>query len=167
MPWFKPRNLFEETFEITIIIKGLDGVLEAIGGILLLIISPDTINHLARWATQGELSSDPHDFIATHLMHTAQSLTHGKALFGALYLLSHGMVKIVLVLALLKNRLWAYPWMIAFLLIFIVYQTYQFSLTHSITMALLTLFDLFVVWLTWREYQRQKARLAPPPKATA
>jgi uncharacterized membrane protein len=34
---------------------------------------------------------------------------------GAVYLLAHGLVKVILVAALLKNQLWAYPWTIAFL----------------------------------------------------
>jgi uncharacterized membrane protein len=29
--------------------------------------------------------------------------------FGAVYLLAHGLVKVILAAALLKNRLWAYP----------------------------------------------------------
>ena len=36
-------------------------------------------------------------------------------LFGAVYLLTHGLVKVVLVVALLLNKLWAYPWMIGVL----------------------------------------------------
>ena len=33
----------------------------------------------------------------------------------------------ILVAALLKNQLWAYPWTIAFLGIFIAYQLYRLS----------------------------------------
>ena len=79
--------------------------------------------------TQGELSEDPHDFIATHLLHTANGLTGDAVLFGAIYLLIHGLVKIVLVVALLLNKLWAYPWMIAVLLLFIGYQLYRIAWT--------------------------------------
>ena len=47
MTWFKPRDLLDRTFEIGIILKGLDGVLETIGGILLLAVSPSQINAIA------------------------------------------------------------------------------------------------------------------------
>jgi hypothetical protein len=39
MSWFRPRDLLDQTFEVGIILKGLDGVLEGIGGLLLLIVS--------------------------------------------------------------------------------------------------------------------------------
>ncbi|WP_053544309.1 hypothetical protein [Corynebacterium deserti] len=34
-------------------------------------------------------------------------------LFSSICLLTHGLVKVVLVAVVLKNKLWAYPWMIA------------------------------------------------------
>jgi uncharacterized membrane protein len=114
MSWFRPRDLLDQTFEVGIILKGLDGVLEVIGGLLLLVVSPATIDRLVTSLTQHELSEDPHDLLATHLLKTAHGLTGAAVLFGAVYLLAHGLVKVVLVAALLKNQLWAYPWTIAF-----------------------------------------------------
>ncbi len=64
-------------------------------------------------------------------------------------------------MALLKNRLWAYPWMIAFLAAFIGYQAYRLTFTLSFGLAALTIFDLFIAWLTFREYRKQLARHAP------
>jgi len=69
-------------------------------------------------------------------------------------------VKIVLVAALLKNKLWAYPWMIAFLGAFIVYQAYRLTFKLSFGLAALTIFDIFIAWLTFREYRKQLARHA-------
>lgn len=155
-----PKDLLDRTFEVAIILKGLDGVLEVIGGLVLLVVTPATINRIVTALTQHELSQDPHDFIASRLLNTAHGLTRSAVLFGALYLLAHGVVKIVLVVALLKNKLWAYPWMIVFLLVFIVYQIYRITLVPSAGLAALTAFDVFVVWLTYREYQKQRYRLA-------
>lgn len=81
-------------------------------------------------------------------------------MFGAIYLLSHGIAKVVLVIALLRNQLWAYPWMVALLGVFIVYQLYRLSYGFSLGLALLTAFDAFVVRLTAREYRIQKQRAA-------
>src|SRR4029453_12168667 len=128
MSWFKSRDLLDQTFEVGIILKGLDGVLEVIGGLLLLVVSPATIDRVVTGLTQHELSEDPHDFLATHLLRTAHGLTGSAVLFGAVYLLAHGVVKVVLVAALLKNQLWAYPWMIGFLGVFIIYQLYRLLL---------------------------------------
>jgi uncharacterized membrane protein len=49
-------------------------------------------------------------------------------LFGAIYLLPHGIVKVVLVYALLLNKFWDYPWMMVVLLLFIGYQLYRIAL---------------------------------------
>jgi uncharacterized membrane protein len=157
MPWFRPRDLLDQTFQVGIILKGLDGVLEVIGGLLLLVVSPATINRVVTSLTQHELSEDPHDFVATHLLKTAHGLTGSAVLFGSIYLLAHGAVKIILVAALLKNQPWAYPWTIAFLGVFIVYQLYRLSFQPSVGLTALTIFDTVIAWLTYREYRKQLA----------
>jgi uncharacterized membrane protein len=157
MPWFRPRDLLDQTFEIGIILKGLDGLLEVIGGLLLLVLSPATIDRLVTSLTQHELSEDPHDFLATHLLRTAHGLTGPAVLFGAAYLLAHGLVKVILVAALLQNQLWAYPWTIAFLGVFIAYQLYRLSFHPSVGLTALTIFDAVIAWLTYREYRKQLA----------
>jgi uncharacterized membrane protein len=153
---FQSGDRLDRAFEIGIILKGLDGMLEVVGGLLLLAVSPATINQVARFLTQHELSGDPHDWLATHLLRYAGELTGGATLFAAVYLLSHGVVKIFLVAALLRNQIWAYPWMIVFLVVFIVYQVYRMTFAFSIGLLGLTIFDLAVVWLTFREYQKQR-----------
>jgi uncharacterized membrane protein len=157
MSWFRPRDLLDQTFQVGIILKGLDGALEVIGGLLLLAVSPATIDRVVTSLTQHELSEDPRDFLATHLLKTAHGLTGSALLFGAVYLLSHGAVKVILVAAVLKNQLWAYPWLIVFLGVFIVYQIYRLSLKPSVGLTALTLFDAIIAWLTYREYRKQLA----------
>jgi uncharacterized membrane protein len=153
---FKPKDWLDRVFEIGIIAKGLDGVVELVGGLLLLFVNPGGIHHLAAVITQGELSEDPHDVIAHYILHTANGLTGSAIFFGAIYLLAHGAVKVVLVIALLMNKLWAYPCMIVVLLIFIGYQLYRIALDPSAGLIALTVFDAVIVTLTWREYRRQR-----------
>ncbi|MFF2028747.1 DUF2127 domain-containing protein [Arthrobacter sp. NPDC058192] len=148
----------DRTFRVILILKGLDGILELVGGILLLVVSPQQIGAMARALTQHELSEDPHDLVANALVQATGHLSGSASLFGAVYLLLHGLVKVVLVWAVLQDKLWAYPWMIGFLLVFIVYQSYKILVSFSWGMVLLTAFDAFIVWLTWREYRRHKAR---------
>jgi uncharacterized membrane protein len=154
-------SLLDRAFLIGVVLKGLDGVLELFGGLLLLAVSPAAINDRARALTQHELSEDPHDFLATHLLHYTGTLTGGTLRFGAVYLLTHGAVKIVLVAAVLKNYLWAYPLLIVFLLAFIVYQLYRLTFAPSAGLVGLTVFDAVVTWLTWREYLRQRSMRRP------
>jgi uncharacterized membrane protein len=43
--------------------------------------------------------------------------------------------------------------------VFCVYQMHRFAHTHSIFLVLLTIFDLILIYLTWREYlQKKRAR---------
>jgi uncharacterized membrane protein len=132
--------------------------LEFVGGLLLLVVKPESLVALARFLTQHELSQDPHDLIATSVLRAMENLTLSATIFGAIYLLSHGIVKVVLVYAVLKHRLWAYPWMIGFLLAFIVYQAYRVALSLSWGLIALTVFDILVVWLTWMEYRKRANR---------
>jgi uncharacterized membrane protein len=152
----------DKTFKVGLVLKGLDGILEVAGGLLLLFLSPQAIERIARTLTAHELREDPHDFIASHLLHTASHLTTSTTLYGAIYLLSHGVVKIVLVALVLRGKLWAYPWLIGLLLAFIAYQLYQITAVRfSAGLTALTVFDAFLVWLTWREYQSKKTPRRP------
>lgn len=146
----------DRTFRVSIALKGLDGALETIGGLILLFVRPATLDHLVRSLTQHELSEDPHDFIARHLLRSASHLFHGTTVFAAVYLLSHGL-KIVLVIAVLRGKLWAYPGLIALLGVFIIYQLYRLTFVQlTVGLLLLAVFDAFVVWLTWREYRAKR-----------
>lgn len=156
--WFRSGSLLDRGFAVGLILKGLDGVLELVGGVLLLFVAPATIHRVVVALTHGELSEDPHDFIAVHLLHATAGLSASSVGFAAVYLLAHGVVKVVLVIAVLQNRLWAYPWMIAFLLLFIGYQLYRIALHATAGLIALTVFDAVVVWLTYREYRKQRTR---------
>ena len=61
--------------------------LEVRGGLLLLVVLPATIDRVVTSLTQHELSEDPHDVLATHLLRTTHGLTglavQRKALFAA------------------------------------------------------------------------------------
>jgi len=156
---FKKGDLTDRAFRIGVLFKGLDGLIETIGGILLLLVSPDQINHLARWLTEGQLSEDPHDFIANHILKTAHNLTGASLVFGAIYLLSHGIVKIALVIEVLRGHLWAYIGLIVVTSLFVVYQVYRITFDKfSMSLFLLTIFDLAIIYLTQKEYRRHLAR---------
>jgi len=148
----------DDTFKLSVTLKGIDGALEALGGAVLVFVRPATLGHLIRSATQHELSEDPHDFVARHLLHYGTHLASRSTTFAAVYLLSHGLAKVVLVVALLQRRSWAYPGMIALLGAFIVYQCYRLAYRLSFGLAALTVFDAIVVWLTWREWQAHRLR---------
>ena len=149
-------NILHQIFALGIWVKGLDGLLEIVGGLLLLLSSGTSLNQIVISLTQHELVEDPHDLIATAARHAVAHLSAGTQIFASVYLIAHGLIKIVLVSALLRGKRWAYPVAIGFLSLFIAYQLYRLSYQYSLGLALLTLFDLVIVCLTWREYQVYK-----------
>jgi uncharacterized membrane protein len=155
----KPRNwtILNGAFQTGITLKGIDGVLEIIGGLLLWLIHPSAMSAIVRAFTQHALSRDPQDFIAVHFLRASETLVNGNRLFASLYLLSHGATKVVLVAALWMNALWAYPLTIFVFAVFSTYQMYQYSHTHSIAMLLLTIFDVALILLTWLEWKGRAA----------
>jgi|GEM_PF-118935 len=159
------RDGLDKTFDVLLILKGLDGLLELVGGVVLIVVSPETVNHFAYWLTQHELAEDPHDFIANHLLKLTSNL-HNTQLFGAIYLLTHGLVKLIIVIGLLRREHWAYYVAFVFLGGFVVYQIYRMTYAPSVGLALLTVFDIVIIWLTWREYRRMRARRADPHVVT-
>ncbi len=74
---FKPTNRLDKAFEVGILLKGLDGLLEIAGGVLLLLIKPEYLNRMAAILTQHELSEDPHDFVSSYILHSTQHLATG------------------------------------------------------------------------------------------
>ncbi len=140
-------------FEISILLKGANAVLETVGGALVLVISPEFIQNVATYFTAEELGQDPNDFIASHILQWANVYVTGNhQLFVALYLLSHGIVKLVLVVGLLRNRLWAYPAALIVFGLFALYQVYLYTFNHSLAVDALTLFDFVVMYFIWREW---------------
>lgn len=76
----------------------------------------------------------------------------------ALFLLTHGIVKVGMVIALLRQKHWAYPWALGLLTAFLLYQIYLLFAKPGIMMALLTILDMFIIWLVWREWQKLRER---------
>jgi uncharacterized membrane protein len=153
-----------QIFVVSVLVKGAHALIECIGGVALYLVSTNTIATLINRATQEELLEDPKDFVATHLLSMAQHFSVATKSFYAFYLLSHGLIKLFLVVGLLRNQLWSYPASLVALAGFIGYQVYRFSYTHSAGLILLTVFDLIVIALIWHEWRLMRRIPAIQPK---
>jgi uncharacterized membrane protein len=136
-----------------VLLKGLDGLAELVGGFVLLVMTPGQLQGAVRGGFARELAEDPHDVLANLLLHGAAHLSTGTARFLAAYLLLHGVVKIVIVAALLRGSLRVYPWAIAALCAFLAFQVYELVVNPGVGVAVLTLVDALVIALTWREWR--------------
>ena len=154
------RKIEHTLFLLSVWSKGVAGLVETIGGLLLLFIPQAGLNALIIFLTAPELAEDPTDRIATLLQRMVQELTADTKLFASGYLIVHGVIKVFLVAGLLGRRLWSYSVSLWFLALFIAYQSYRFLFTHSLWLFILTIVDLIVALLIWREYQTRKQGFA-------
>ena len=148
-----------QIFVVSVLFKGLHALIEIVGGVALYLVSTATIVDAIRRYSYDELVEDKHDWIATHLLDFARHFSVAEHNFYAFYLLSHGLIKAVLVAGLLREKLWAYPASFAVFGAFIAYQLYRYSFTHDIGLILLSIFDLFVIALAVHEYRLLRKHL--------
>jgi uncharacterized membrane protein len=156
------RTISEKTihriFFWSLLVKGFDSVVEIIGGFIFLFTG--SLTDIIAYYVNNELKEDPTDLIARNIHHFLPYFSAHSQLFISWYLLSHGIVKIFLVVNLLRKKLWAYPVSIVALIIFILYQIYHLLFHgYSNLMLALTIFDILLIWLTWHEYQLLKKHL--------
>ncbi|TAK56994.1 DUF2127 domain-containing protein [Patescibacteria group bacterium] len=161
-PWYNfymaiTEKSIHRIFFISLILKGLNALLEILGGILFLFSG--VFSKILLLLIKGELIEDPTDFFANHFSKLVPYLSVHTELFASFYLLSHGIIKIILVVNLLRNKAWAYPVTIGVLGLFVAYQIYYFTYHHFLFLILLTLLDVILMYLTWHEYRLLKKHI--------
>lgn len=144
-------------FKIGVVLKGIDGMVEAIAGVALFFTSPASLRGLVGWLTRGELQEDPTDFVANHLVDFFHQLSIGTKHFASVYLLTYGIAKVVLAVGLLREKLPVYPVALTVLALFLCYQVYRAGHNHSFGLGFLSALDLLILILIWGEYKRLKA----------
>lgn len=154
----KSNRGLHQLFELAIFVKGVDGALETLGGLLILFVPLHSLDTVVRWLVAHELS-ESRDWLAGAAKHLLSSLSLDTKLFASIYLMGHGLVKIFLVYALWREKLWAFPAALSFIALFVVYQLYRFTHTHSTALLIFALLDVCVAWFIWREYLARKAAL--------
>jgi uncharacterized membrane protein len=154
------EKYWHEFFVISICIKILTGLVETVSGFLLLWMSPAALTLVLNRFSRGEQLEDPQDFFLIYAHQYLQHLTSGTKVFAGLYILSHGLINLVLVAGLIKEKTWAYLVAIGVLISFMTYQIFRVAMNHSLPLAVLTIFDAFFVVIIWHEYNYLTSKLA-------
>ena len=151
-------------FIASVWIKGVAGVAETISGFLVLFVTQDLLISLVVPLTAPELAEEPDSWLASYVGRAVQNFSDDNRAFASAYLVIHGLIKIFLVAGLLRHKLWAYPVSLWFMGAFVAYQLYRFTSTHSIWLVLLSVLDVAVAFLIWREYQwlRERENISRP-----
>lgn len=146
-----------QVFILSLAIKAADAALEILAAVALAIFDVHALTHPILRLLTKHLVHHPEDRLAGWVMHAVEGFSIDAKTFAALYLATHGAVKLFLIVGLWRNQAWAYPVSLVAFAAFIVYQLHRFTFTHSILLIVLTVFDLVVMVLIWHEWRVRKA----------
>ncbi|MFO1183549.1 MAG: DUF2127 domain-containing protein [Bauldia sp.] len=149
---FKGGNLTDKLFIITIIIKGVDGLLGVGAGFLVGYLDADRIDHFIFDITAREFSRDPNDVVVTLLRGAADAFVRGDRHFASVYLMVHGLLKAMVAGLLLTGKHWSYPLGAAFVATFVAYSVHRLFLHFSPLLLVFMAFDIATVYLIVREW---------------
>lgn len=157
---WKLRELYwHELFEAGVFLKALNSVWELLGGVFLLTFAKGALPRLVVLFSRTELLGDRDDLLFRTVMLQLNHLSvGGTRTFVGVYLLFHGVMNAFLAYNLYRSRLWAYPVSMAFVSLFLVYQLYRLTHTHSLLLLAISIFDVAFIVLTYHEYRRQQKK---------
>ncbi len=155
------QKYWHELFEAGVLLKALNSVWETATGLLLLFSMQPIVHNVFLFLSREEYLGTTRDdalfrMVAEQFNHLSVSTRH----FAGYYLLFHGLLNMFLAYNLYKNRLWAYPFAMGAVGLFLVYQLYRLVHTHSLVLFFITLFDIAFIVLTWHEYKFQRNQQA-------
>jgi uncharacterized membrane protein len=142
-------------YVVTIAIKGLDGGLETLGGLVIWITGPQRLYRWVFRVTAPELYNGDHVRAVEAARRGAEHLAVTGAHFVVFYLLVHGILKLALALVLLRGGgRWVYPLGTAILVGFIAFMTYRLSEQWSNWLLGFALFDAMTLALVLNEWRK-------------
>lgn len=141
-------------FEIGVLLKGIEGILELIGGVSFFFSSADYLNRIVSALTQNELSAEPNDYLTNLAVNWFHHLTAGAIHFVAFFLIINGIINVTLVYGITRKKMWAYQGAIAVLILFVIFQAYRLFYAQSWFLVLATAYDAALAGLISHEYKR-------------
>ena len=153
----KDKSFVHRAFWISLVIKGIDGALQLVGGFAAIFIEPATLGNAYRWITRflfGKRDGNPE---AEFIRDAAHSFHISVPLLVCIYLLIHGVIKLLLVYGLLKERLWVFPAAFAGFGFFLALEIYRIYAHFYWGILILMCLDVFVLTMVTLEYKKVKA----------
>lgn len=151
-------SYIHELFLALITAKAFNGVVEIIGGFFILFYGKAVELEVYAF-TNFELTERHNEFISKYLIESARSFSISAQHFVSIYLLFHGVLNLLLVFLIYKKKILAYPLSMILFGLFLIYQIIRVYHNHSIGLAVISVVDVFMIILTWFEYQRLRKKL--------
>jgi uncharacterized membrane protein len=152
-------SVIDRLYYIGVSVKGVDGLLELLLGLALLVVPslPHTVLESA--ASKASSSTAPiGQFISNYLEGLDGTLSHWGTALVIAYLVAHGAIKVLLVVCLLLRLHRVYPAAIAVLAAFLAYEVYLFCAGPGVTLGLFIVLDAVIIYLVIREYRELKSQ---------
>lgn len=162
-------RLLHDAYLGAILIKGFDGAVETLAGLVLFLTGTERLYEWVLRLTAPELTGH---HPALHAIRAgAAKLANGPHHFVMIYLLIHGLLKLGVAVALLNGHArWIFPVASLVLTAFIAYMSWRLSLRWSDWLLGAALFDLLTLGLVlneWRVHSGGTVLVAPAGKQIA
>jgi uncharacterized membrane protein len=152
----RPRGYFVHlAYVTTIAIKGLDGGIETLAGLIIWITGPQRLYRWVVRVTAPELFDGQHARAVHAIRHGAEHLAVTGGHFVVFYLLVHGLLKLGLATVLLRGGgRWIFPVGTAILVGFIAFMSWRLSQQWSGWLLGFALFDFLTLLLVLNEWRK-------------
>jgi uncharacterized membrane protein len=139
----------------TLIVKGFDGALEILSGLVILLTGPQRIYRWVVRVTAPELYDGSHIAAVHAIRRGAEHLATTGAHFVEFYLVVHGLLKLGLVIVLLRGGgRWIFPVGAVILVGFITFMSWRLSEQWSDWLLGFALFDVLTLALVLNEWAK-------------
>jgi uncharacterized membrane protein len=157
----KRSPLLHDAYLAVILIKGIDGAVEALAGLVLVVTGPQRIYKWVIRLTAPELTGHHPALHAIRI--GASRLAEGPHKFVIFYLLVHGLLKLGIVMALLRGGgRWLYPIASLILAGFVAYMSWRLTVHWSGWLLGFALFDLLTLALVLNEWRSESGTVFRP-----
>ncbi|SNS99050.1 Uncharacterized membrane protein [Geodermatophilus saharensis] len=153
-----PGTTTDRLLRAALYVKGLDGAVELLAGGALLVVGARELGGVTRAVVAHHLLGSPDGALAERFAAGEAHLVGSDRTFAVVYLVLHGLVKLGLVVALLREVLPAYPVAVAVLGVFCAYEAHGAVTRGSWSLGVAAVLDLAIVVLVLREYRRLRSR---------
>src|ERR1700722_16688977 len=151
-----PKSSFmHRAYLATLAVKGFDGALEVLSGLVILLTGPQRIYRWVVRITAPELYDGSHIAAVHAIRRGAEHLATTGAQFVEFYLVVHGLLKLGLVIVLLRGGgRWIFPVGAVILVGFITFMSWRLSEQWSDWLLGFALFDVLTLALVLNEWAK-------------
>lgn len=152
-----PQKSFplHQAYLATLAVKGFDGAVEILAGLVILMTGPQRIYRWVVRITAPELYDGSHVAAVHAIRRGAEHLATTGAHFVEFYLVVHGLLKLALVFVLLRGGgRWIFPVGALILISFIAYMGWRLQEQWSDWLLGFALFDVLTLALVLNEWAK-------------